>query len=68
MITKNVIIYASKRVATKTIKNVLLLKQAYREKSIESLIELVDFMFSDDQFIIDIQNELIIRDKNTITH
>ena len=48
MITKNVIIHASKRAAAKAIENALLLKQAYREKSVESLIEFVDFMLSDD--------------------
>ena len=68
IITKNIIIYALKRVAAKAIENVLLLKQIYREKSIESLIELADLMLSDDQFIIDIQNELIIRDENTMTY
>ena len=48
MITKNVIIHASKRAAAKAIENALLLKQAYREKSVESLIEFADFMLSDD--------------------
>ena len=68
MIIKNVIIYVLKRVAAKAIKNVLLLKQIYREKSVESLIEFVDFMLSDDQFAINIRNELIIRDENTIIY
>ena len=68
IIIENVIIHVSKRVAAKVIKSALLLKQAYREKSVESLIELVDFIFSDDQFAIDIQSKLIIRDENTMIH
>ena len=54
IIIKNMIIHVLKRAAAKAIENILLLKKAYREKSIESLIELVDSMFSDDYFIIDI--------------
>ena len=54
MITKNVIIYALKRAAAKAIENVLLLKQTYREKSIELLIKLINFMLSNDQFTINI--------------
>ena len=68
IITENVIIHVLKRAAAKTIEKILLLKQIYREKSIESLIKFVDFMLSDDQFAIDIQSELIIRDKNTMIH
>ena len=68
IIIKNVIIYVSKRVAVKAIENVLLLKQIYYEKSIKLLIEFVDFMFSNDQFIIDIRSELIICDENTMIH
>ena len=49
-------------------KNILLLKQTYHEKSIESLIEFIDFIFFDNQFVINIQSELITRDKNTIIH
>ena len=48
IITENVIIHALKRAAVKAIENVLLLKQVYREKSIELLIKFVDFMLSDD--------------------
>ena len=54
MITKNVIIYTSKRVAAKIIKNVLLLKQTYCKKLIESFIKLVDFIFFNNQFVINI--------------
>ena len=54
IITKNVIIHVLKRAAAKTTESVLLLKQTYREKSIESLIELVDSMLFDDQFPINI--------------
>ena len=68
MIIKNVIIYALKRVVTKVIENILLLKQTYREKWIELLIEFVDFMLFDDQFAINIRNELIIHDENTMIH
>ena len=68
MITENMIIHALKRAAAKTIENVLLLKQTYYEESTESLIELVDFIFSDDQFVINIRSELIIRDENTMIH
>ena len=32
------------------------------------MIEFVDFMFSDNQFVIDIRNKLIIRDENTMIH
>ena len=54
---------------TKTInENILLLKKTYREKSTESLIKFVDFMFFNDQFVINIQRELIIRDENTIIY
>ena len=68
MIIENVIVYASKRAAIKIIENILLLKQIYREKSIESLKEFVDFMFFNNQFVIDIRSELIIRDENTMIH
>ena len=68
MIVENVIIYALKRAAAKTIENILLLKQIYCKKLIESLIEFVNFMFFDDQFIINIRSELIIRDKNIMIH
>ena len=49
-------------------KNVLLSEKTYREKLIESLIEFVNFMLFDNQFAIDIQSELIIRDENTMIH
>ena len=62
------IIHVLKRAAAKAIKNILLLKQTYYEKSIKLLIELIDFMFFDDQFVIKTQSELIIRNENIMIH
>ena len=62
-------ISAENRNEAKTIKkNALLSKKTYYEKLIESLIKFADFILSDDQFVIDIRNELIIHNENIIIH
>ena len=69
LITKIIITFIQNRNEAKAInENVLLSKKTYREKSIESLIEFVNFIFSDDQLVIDIQSELIICNENTMIH
>ena len=68
-ITRTVATPAQNRNEAKTInENALLSEKAYRENSTESLIEFINFIFSDDQFTIDIRSELIIRDENTMIH
>ena len=68
IIIENVIIHVLKRAAAKAIESILLLKQTYCKESIKSLIEFIDFMLSDNQFAIDIRNELIICDENIMIH
>ena len=68
-IAETVAIFAQNRNEAKVInENALLSEKIYRKKLTELLIKFVDFMFSDNQFVIDIRSELIIRDENTIIH
>ena len=54
--------------ALNCVKRILQSEKIYHAKPIELLVNLVSSIFADNQFIVDIRNQLIIDNKNAIMH